>query len=367
MDRALGPKVLVAEDEPALLEMYCELVTTLGYECLSATDGDEAIAIARREQPLVVLTDYMMPGRTGLEVIQTLKRDPNLAHVPAILISAARPPRSDLIEAWRFIPKPVDVKNLENALAEAVLVAHGRKPADGFAPQPAADTSHLSLVREDMLSWVAHEIKTPLSTALTGTELAMRSLRANDPVETTEQRLKRVVRQLTRMNELVNAVLDAAQLQDGKLDVELERADLRSIVEHTVADHREEHPDVTFELTEGGPILVDVDASRLRQILDNLLSNAVKYGGPVNRVVISVDGSEVSAIVRVRDHGKGIAKDQLPHIFDRFHRVPGGGGRGHGLGLYICAGLARLLGGEITVESTPGEGSTFALKLARVC
>jgi two-component system, sensor histidine kinase and response regulator len=361
----MGPRILVAEDEPALLEMYSELLTTLGYECLTASDGDEAIVIARREQPLVVLTDYMMPGRTGVELIQTMKGDPNLAHVPVILISAARPPRSDIKEAWRFVPKPIDAKNLEEVLAEAVLIARERKPVSGFAPQPGEGTPRLSLDREDMLSWVAHEIKTPLSAALTGTELTMRNLRANEPVETTEQRLKRVVRQLTRMNELVNACLDAAQLQDGKLDVALERTDLRSVVEHAVADHREEHPDVQFELDEGGPILVEADPSRLRQILDNLLSNAVKYGGPVNRIVVAVSDAPRSAIVSIRDHGKGIASDQLPHIFDRFHRVPGGGGRGHGLGLYIAAALARLLGGEIAVESTPGDGSTFKLTLAR--
>ena len=361
----MGARILIAEDEPALLEMYSELLGSLGYDCLTASDGEEAIVIARREQPLVVLTDYMMPGRTGVEVIQTLKGDPNLAHVPVILISAARPPRTDIQEAWRFVPKPVDAKNLEGVLAEAVSVARDRKPVSSFAPRPDPNAPPQSLVREDMLSWVAHEIKTPLSAALTGTELTMRNLRANEPVETTEQRLKRVIRQLTRMNELVNACLDAAQLQDGKLDVALERTDLRSVVEHAVADHRDEHPDVTFELEEGVPILVDADPSRLRQILDNLLSNAVKYGGPINRIVVAVNDAPLSAVVSVRDHGRGIASDQLPHIFDRFHRVPGGGGRGHGLGLYIAAALARLLGGEITVESMPGEGSTFRLTLAR--
>lgn len=358
-------KILVAEDEPALLEMYCELVAALGYECLKAVDGDEAISIARREQPTVVVTDFMMPGRTGVEVIHALKGDPNLAHVPVVLISAARPPRTDVADAWRFISKPVDAKSFEDTLAEAITVANERRPTSGFAPHPRPDASAAVLAREEMLSWVAHEIKTPLSTALTATELSMRGIRMGEPVETTEHRMKRIVRQLTRMNELVNAVLDAAQLQDGKFEVALERTDLRSVVEHAVADHREEHPEVAFELNEGAPILVDADPSRLRQILDNLLSNAIKYGGPINRIIVAIESGDVSAAVTVRDHGKGIAKEQLPHIFDRFHRVPGGGGRGHGLGLYIAAALARLLGGEITVESTPGEGSTFKLTLAR--
>jgi two-component system sensor histidine kinase/response regulator len=361
----MGARILVAEDEPALLEVYSELVTSLGYECLQASDGDEAIAVARREQPLVVLTDYMMPGRTGLEVIHALKGDPNLAHVPVILISAARPPKSDIHEAWRFVAKPIDARGLEQALAEAVDAARERRPTGGFLPRPADGTPHAALLREDMLSWVAHEIKTPLSAAVAGTELTIRGVHKGEPPETTEARLQRVVRQLTRMNELVNACLDAAQLQDGKLDVTLERTDLRTIVEHAVADHREEHPHVTFELVEGDPILIDVDPARLRQILDNLLSNAVKYGGPVNRILVEVEGGDVSAVVSVRDHGRGIAKDQLPHIFDRFHRVPGGGGRGHGLGLYIAAALARLLGGEITVESVPGDGSIFKLTLSR--
>lgn len=359
-------KVLIAEDEPALLEMYAELVASLGYECLQAADGDEAVTLARREQPAVVVTDWMMPGRTGVEVIHALKGDPNLAHVPVILVSAGRPPKNDIHEAWRFIPKPIDATNLEGALAEAVQLADARRAPTSFGAQPAGDPNPVSLVREDMLSWVAHEIKTPLSTALTGTELAMRGIRSAEPVETTEGRLKRVVRQLTRMNELVNACLDAAQLHDGRLDVSLERTDLRSVVEHAVADYREEHPDITFELADGPPLLVDADPSRLRQILDNLLSNAVKYGGPVNRIIVDIEARDVSAVVSVQDHGRGISKEQLPHIFDRFHRVPGGGGRGHGLGLYIAAALARLLGGEITVESTPGEGSTFRLTLARV-
>lgn len=358
-------KILVAEDEPALLEMYCELVAAFGYDCLHASDGDEAVTIARREQPAVVVTDYMMPGRNGVDVIQAIKRDPNLSHVPVLLISAARPSRSELAEAWRFMPKPIEAKTFEAALADAVTLANERRPSSAFALKPREDAEPAVLAREEMLSWVAHEIKTPLSTALTATELSMRGIRAGEPIETTEHRMKRIVRQLTRMNELVNAVLDAAQLQDGKLDVALERTDLRSVVEHAVADHREEHPDVSFEMSEGTPILVDADPSRLRQILDNLLSNAVKYGGPANRIIVAVDGGEVSAVVSVRDHGKGIASDQLPHIFDRFHRVPGGGGRGHGLGLYIAAALARLLGGEITVESTPGEGSTFRLSIAR--
>lgn len=357
--------ILVAEDEPALLEAYSEVVSALGHRCITAADGDEALDLARREQPDLVVTDYMMPGRTGIELIHALRGDPVLAQVPVILVSAARPSRAEIALAWKFFGKPINVATFEVALAEGLELAAQRGPKGGFVPQPGADVSRETLAREDMLSWVAHEVKTPLSAALTGAQLAIRRLHAGETAEGTEARLVKIVRQLTRLDELVNTILDAAQLQEGHVAVTLAPVDLREQVDKAIADFRDLHGEVHFEVADGPSVHIEADPERLRQILDNLISNAVKYGGPTKVVRVHVDHSDVSAFVSVSDRGVGIAEDQLPHIFDRFHRVPGGGGRGHGLGLYIAAALARLLGGTITVESRVGEGSTFRFTLPR--
>jgi two-component system sensor histidine kinase/response regulator len=90
-----------------------------------------------------------------------------------------------------------------------------------------------------------------------------------------------------------------------------------------------------------------------------------KYGGPSKKVDITVAQGDREVTISVTDDGKGIAPDQLPQIFNRFHRVPGQGGRGHGLGLYIAAALARLHGGELSVVSELGVGSSFILHLPR--
>jgi two-component system, sensor histidine kinase and response regulator len=354
--------ILVAEDEPALLESYRDLVTTLGHKCLAASDGDEALELARKEHPDLVLTDYMMPGRTGVELIGALKSDPVLDRVPVILVSAARPPRRELEQAFRFFSKPLNMADVEEAIAAGLCAAREVGPPGGFRPVPSGAVSPVSLAREDMLSWVAHEIKTPLSAAFAAAELA---LRAGGFPDGQERRLHTIKRQLTRMNELVNAVLDAAQLQDGRLEVKLEPADLGEIIEGAVAYFRDLNADVRFSLEESEPVEIEADPQRLRQIVDNLLSNAVKYGGPANEVRVMVTATERNAVVTVSDRGPGIPKEQIGHIFDRFHRVPGSGGRGHGLGLYIAAALARLLGGEITVTSVIGDGSTFRLTLPR--
>lgn len=215
-------KVLVAEDEPALLDSYTEIVRALGHECVSALDGSHALELARQHQPDLVVTDYMMPGKTGIQLLRALRVDPALDYVPVILLSAARPPEADRRDAWLFLTKPVAVERLESAITEGLAVsARAKRPVGTAAARavPGPDTNHLSLAREDMLSWVSHEIESPLAAAMTATELGIRDARAIG-IGSLEKRLLTVTRQLKRMDELVTSLLDAAQLQDGRLGLD---------------------------------------------------------------------------------------------------------------------------------------------------
>ena len=196
-------------------------------------------------------------------------------------------------------------------------------------------------------------------------ELTSRGLATGEDPANLEKRLVVLRRQLRRMDELATSILDAAQLQDGRLRLDLEPVDLHDLVGRVTANWRDLYPEHDFSLVDGRDVVVDGDPERLRQILDNLISNAVKYGTPGRRVRIAVTAGEHSVGVSVTDEGRGIPTSELPHIFDRFHRVAGQGGRGHGLGLYISAQLARLHGGTIKVESELGRGSAFTLVLPR--
>jgi signal transduction histidine kinase len=359
-------KVLLAEDEPALLELFCEVLRKMGYECVAAADGATAIALAQEHRPQVIVTDYMMPERSGAEVMRAVQSDPSLARVPVILMSAGRPPTTERQQAWRFLTKPVDVDTFERVVREAIAAADVAVVPASVAPAAGGRVSPLGLAREEMLGWVSHEIKSPLSAAMSATQLALRVLSTGEDPESARHRLTQTMRQLKRIDELVNALLDAAQLQDGKLDLETTRVDVAELVDKVGLYWKETHPDLVFEVClPRADAVVHGDAERLRQILDNLLSNAVKYGGAKPIVVeLSVEGG--SALVRITDHGRGIAPGAISQIFDRFHRVPGQGGRGHGLGLYIAAALARLHGGDLTVQSKLDRGSTFFLTLPLV-
>lgn len=358
-------KVLVAEDEPALLESFRELVTGLGHECIPALDGNQALDLARSRQPDLVVTDVMMPGKTGVELIRALRSDSVLSDVPVIMLSAGRPPEADRKEAWLFLSKPVSLERFERAVQDGLKVAEGLGPRRSFRASPNGDVSPLSLAREAMLSWVAHEIKSPLSAALTASHLALRGLENDEAPSALARRLKVISRQLVRMDELVTSILDAAQLQEGKLELDLEPIDIDEWLGKVADFWRDLHPEWRFPLSASEELVVNGDRERLRQVLDNLISNAIKYGGPSKTVQIEARSTDRSVLISVTDDGRGIAADDLPHIFDRFHRVAGQGGRGHGLGLYIAAALARLHGGELTAESQVGRGSTFTLSIPR--
>ena len=142
------------------------------------------------------------------------------------------------------------------------------------------------------------------------------------------------------------------------------RVDLRGIVADAVADARALDPTRTIHLSVNGEVPVAGDDARLGQIITNLLGNALVHtpeGTPID-VGVAVDGGQ--AVLRVQDHGQGMNDDQASHVFDRFYR--GDAERldgGSGLGLFIVASLARTFGGQATVATAEGRGSTFEVVL----
>jgi two-component system, sensor histidine kinase and response regulator len=357
--------VLIAEDEAALLESFCEIVTGLGHTCITAHDGNEALLKARQQRPDLIITDLMMPGRSGVDLIKALRADPVLCRVPTVLLSAGRPSEADRSQAWMFLSKPLNIDRFEKAVQEGLQAAAQQSERKVLRVAAGEAISPITLAREAMLTWVAHEIKTPLSAALTTSQLAMRGIDQHESPESLKKRLGVIGRQLVRMDELVSSILDAAQLSEGRLELHLEDFDAGEWVAKVAEFWQELHPEHRFSVSDGQGLMIRADRERLRQVLDNLISNAVKYGGPEKKIQLAVRCSDSTISVAVTDDGKGIEPAELRQIFDRFHRVPGQGGRGHGLGLYIAAALARLHGGELSVESEVGRGSTFTLHVPR--
>jgi len=214
----------------------------------------------------------------------------------------------------------------------------------------------------------SHELKTPLTVLRAGVERVITTPHLpQDTLATLEETLQ----EIKRMTELVEALLTLARADEGIAPLHREPVDLRGIVEEAretgelLAEEAGVHMEVT---TPADPVVVSVDATRIRQLILNLLTNAVKYtpaGGSVRLQLGPVNGK---LTLSVADTGIGIAPGDLPHIFDRFWRADSARTRtgerpGAGLGLAICKWIAEAHGGRIDVVSRPGRGTTFIVTL----
>jgi len=216
----------------------------------------------------------------------------------------------------------------------------------------------------------SHELKTPLTVLRAGVERAITT--PNLPQDTLAT-LEETLQEIKRMTELVDALLTLARADEGIAPLHREPVDLREIVEEVreTGELLAEESGVRVEVaTPPEPMVVSVDATRIRQLILNLLTNAVKYTPPGGTVRMQLGAADGRVTLSVADTGIGIAPGDLPHIFDRFWRADSARTRtgerpGAGLGLAISKWIAEAHGGRIDVVSRPGRGTTFTVTLPR--
>ena len=236
--------------------------------------------------------------------------------------------------------------------------------------------------RETFLSIVGHELRTPL-TAISGSiQLAQRrlqhfqatasdlSLDVQTILEKLETLLEQSLRQTRVQDRLINDLLDVSRLAVDKLELALQPADLITIVRETVEDLRftsSEHA-IEFIPPAQAALTVLIDPERVGQVVANYITNALKYSSSSEPVIVEMTVEEDNVYLWVRDKGKGLSTEAQMHIWDRYYRVPDaddqqGHGANLGLGLYICQMLIKRQHGQVGVNSTPGEGSSFWFSL----
>ena len=234
--------------------------------------------------------------------------------------------------------------------------------------QIARDDAHRALqLREEFISLASHELNTPLTSLKLQTQMAQRRLQKDHglPPETITRLVQTYDSQLQRLIRMVGDMFDISRIQAGKLDLELTQVDLeemvRGVVERTLENMGDELPPVSVRIRTA--VRGHWDRFRIEQVVLNLLTNAMKYGAS-KPIEISLGREDGMAVIEVKDSGIGIARDNQRRIFDRFERAVGTRDFGGlGLGLYISRQIVTAHGGEISVASEPGAGSTFTVRL----
>ncbi|WNG46562.1 hybrid sensor histidine kinase/response regulator [Archangium minus] len=331
--------VLVADDEPAVLEVLSQVVEDLGHDVIQARDGEEAWNLARARRPNLVVTDHMMPRLSGLELCRKLRKDELLGGIPIILLSAVLPHGAP--EAHAFLHKPFEITDFEALIRDALAAAPRPKSLEGASAVEALG------------DWVAKGFEGPLSTARGEVE----RLRTEGKVD--RGALETLGAQLKTLESLTRELQEAAHLTARTMTLRPVVADLGAHLRQSLDAWKQRLPEVGWkEELPTGPLELRFDPERMHRVVDALLSQAGRHGGEV-RVELKSTPSMVT--LRVKDEGPGISDEELQHIFEPFRA----GGAGGGLGLYIASELARLHGGGLSVESKRGQGTTFSVVLPR--
>lgn len=245
---------------------------------------------------------------------------------------------------------------------------HGTVVKMSGTAQDVTDMHNLDIAKRDFISLASHQLRTPAS----GVK-AFLSLLLEDHAGELNKKQRAFIAKANDSNnrqlEIIDGLLSLASIQSGKISLKKQPIDLRSLLKQSLSHYQpvRKVKRQRFILNKSKrPVVINVDANHVQMAIDNLISNAIKYTPEKGTITITTRATKTSAYLEVADNGIGIAKQDLPSLFQKFSRLNNPASQtvgGSGLGLYLAKAIVELHGGSITVRSQLGVGTQFRIKL----
>ena len=367
-------RILVVDDDVLNRIKLSTNLEDAGYAVALAKNGADALAMMRAQTFDTVLLDLMMPVMDGFEVLEEVKLDGALQHLPIIVISA----EDDLESVVRCIengatdhlPKPFNPVMLRARVRACVekKLSHDRE-LKLFAEleERYQQLQELQKLRDDLTHMIVHDLRTPLTSLLTGIK-TIPLIRELDPVQ--DECLNLATQGGEKLLSMINELLDISKMEDGSLRLEFQKVEPATLMERAVAQaaYLAEDKNLRLQIDVLAPLpAINADEDKLIRVLVNLCGNAIKFTPAHGSVTIAAkpaDHIESGGVVfSVADTGEGIPAECFDRIFEKFGQVEtrqSGRTMSTGLGLAFCKMVVELHGGTIWVESRVGEGSKFS-------
>lgn len=378
--------ILLVDDDVALLQALPQALS-LKMDDIQVDTCDSALEALKQIQERdydAIVSDIKMPGMDGLamlEKIQELRPE-----TPTLLITGHG--EHDLaVQALRggaydFIQKPIDREYVVAALHRAIQTHKLRRQVREH--QRALELHNQSLervvqnrtqelvkansVKDTFLSMVSHELKTPLTSLKMRIQYLRRKREQIDSDDVISLGLADMERSISRLEVLINDLLDASLIETNMFVLHPRRCDLVELCWRLLEDYTDGNgPSLSFEAP-GEPIEAEVDPDRISQVMLNLLTNAHKRSPKGYPITVTLQQAGFEAVISVRDMGTGIPADVQHHLYEHYYRTTGVAEQedadiGLGLGLYISRKLVERHAGHLDVRSDPENGSVFSVVL----
>lgn len=383
-------KLLIVDDLPEnllALEALIKREDRMVYKALSA---DEALSLLLQHEFAMAILDVQMPGMNGFELAELMRGTEKTRNIPIVFVSAAGRELNYAFKGYEsgavdFLHKPLDihaVKSKVNVFVDLYRQSKAMKQQVEALEQSRREqeallqrlqSTQLELeqavrMRDDFMSIVAHEVRTPLNGLILETQLRKMHLARENAAAFTLDKMHAMVdrdeRQIKSLIRLIEDMLDVSRIRTGKLSIRPSRFDLSALVRGLLQNFAPQidAAESSVSLDADEPIEGNWDEFRIEQVISNLLTNALRYGAK-SPIAVKVYSENGQARVEVQDQGIGIGEENQKRIFQQFERVTAKHAvAGLGLGLFISEQIVTAHGGTITVESRIGEGALF-----RVC
>ncbi|HEX8409719.1 MAG TPA: response regulator [Thermoanaerobaculia bacterium] len=359
--------LLVVDDDPSNRDVLSRRLRQQGHDVRTASSGAEALQLVREAAFDLVLLDIMMPDMDGYQVLQHIKTDVRLQHIPVVMISALSEVQSVVrcIEAGAedYLAKPFDPTLLKARVGASLEKKRGRDRESALFEQLQDNYKRLQEVeklRDDMRNMIVHDLRTPLTAVIIGVEM----LEKDGALNETQRQLMSIASGGGRtLLGMINDLLDVEKMESGATQLQYEELSASTLVAEAVAQVASLAADGETQLVTEVPADLPPfagDAGKLTRTLVNLIANAIKFTR-VGTVTISATRDDADHLrFAVRDTGAGIPSEAFERIFEKFGQLDARSKVGTGLGLAFCKLAVEAHGGRIEVESTIGVGSTFS-------
>ena len=344
-----GNYILAVDDIPDNLLLVQLALEQEGYQVILAHNGEAALKQIKQAPPNLILLDVMMPGMDGYEVTRRIRQDKNIPFIPILLVTARE--ESSLVEgldagADEFVRKPFQIDELQARVRSMLRL---KETIDQ---------------RENFVSCLTHDLRTPLVAANRMLDLIKQEAFGEVTGE-QEEAIGNIISSNQNLLEMLNKLLETHQYELGQKILSFIPVKLGEIINDVVTELKalgtQKGIDLQADLESG--IVVNGDRLELRRVFTNIIGNAIKFTDK-GKVTISLSQKDGEILIQIADTGIGIPPQEQVTVFQRYHQ---GNHRrsGKGLGLYLCQQIIHAHGGKITVESEPGEGTTFNIYLPK--
>jgi two-component system, sensor histidine kinase len=338
------PQVIFVEDDIGKRYVIARQLRSAGFEVVEATTGAEALTKVTSEFDIAIL-DMKLPDMYGWDLCRRIKENPQTSSIMVLELSATMATPADRargleLGADAYLIHPVELVELVATLRALYRLRRAERERERH--------------RELFLGTVGHDLRNPLQTILTATQV----LSASPALGAGERKVVATIeRTADRMRRLIDQLLIFTQGVAGGVPVQRQPVELGELVRTL---HREHAAGREIEIVDEFRGTASVDPERMTQLLDNLLTNAVRYG--TGKITVRLSRGAGDARIAIHNGGPAIPPAKLDTLFDPYRRATSSRG-GVGLGLYIVDQIARAHGGSVQVASTADEGTTFTVQL----